>query len=398
MERLQDGPTRISAQSDWRSMNPQPQYENRGPQTNAQQFNGQGHSNNFSNQPGSGGQQSNGQYPGQDRTYPGSVNVTRPNPNTQFGWAEQTANQGYQNSGNQRLQNDSKTPPQQYVTEWVQQPGLGARDQKSIFSNQPQGQGHYLSNQPQGQGQYLSNQSQGQGQYLSEPYPQVIGATNSRQTPTPSSFDQRGANPDPRGAQFGQQTPTPYSQGTPFDHRDNQPNQRPSSPDYRPATPNTQNPQPWQTTDYRGTYPDQRSSSPDPRDPRTTNTNTNGAQRNLSPAYDRYQSVPQPTYLVRNEFFCDKYDLLSVDKLPLKIGGEVHRSRNLLTGKDVCVWLLPVQDIPDNISAGQNQAVQNHLAFSEGLLSVHESFHDGQKYVLVTEPVQQTFRDYVLGR
>lgn len=98
---------------------------------------------------------------------------------------------------------------------------------------------------------------------------------------------------------------------------------------------------------------------------------------------------------MRNEFFCDKYDLVTAEKLNLRVAGEVHRSRNLLTGKEVCVWMLPVEDIPQTPTSGKNQVLQNNLASSEGLLSVFESFHDGHKYIIVTETFQQTLRDYI---
>ena len=355
-------------------MNAQPQSDYGRYQGNQGQFAGQGYSGQPINQ-GVGGQQSNNPYFGQQRA-PG---YDQPPANQgNLGLPTQQGAQGYRNPQDKQWQGDSRNPQQQqqYVTEWVQQPAPGSRDQNGVLTNQPQRQ----------------------GQLVSEPYPQNRGGGPVRSDPANTNFDLRGAAFDPRGnnfdqrgSNFDQRGASPDQRGTNFDPRGNNFDQR-SNSSFDPRGMN-QDKRGLPSFDQSGTNFDQRPNNFDQRQ-------NNYGQWNNSPAFDRQPQLQtqQPTYFVRNEFFCDKYDLLSQDKLLLKVAGEVHRSRNLLTGKDVCVWLLPVQDIPDNMSAGQNQAVQNHLAFSEGLLSMHESFHDGHKYILVTEPVQQTLRDFVLGR
>src|SRR3990167_3308291 len=160
---------------------------------------------------------------------------------------------------------------------------------------------------------------------------------------------------------------------------------------------NSQNQPPTQNLGGRFPASGQFSSEPYPAVQPSPNTNTSGGYGRLGPT-NNYQSPMQqsaPAHFVRNEFFCDKYDLVTAEKLNLRVAGEVHRSRNLLTGKEVCVWMLPVEDIPQTPTSGKNQVLQNNLASSEGLLSVFESFHDGHKYIIVTETFQQTLRDYI---
>ena len=85
-----------------------------------------------------------------------------------------------------------------------------------------------------------------------------------------------------------------------------------------------------------------------------------------------------PTYSIRNEFFCDKYDIVSERKLQLNVIGEVHSSRNLLSGKEVFIHMIPIKEEPLTSSNVQSdKEIQHHLNSSDGLLSIYESFHDG---------------------
>lgn len=65
--------------------------------------------------------------------------------------------------------------------------------------------------------------------------------------------------------------------------------------------------------------------------------------------------------------------------------GEVHKTRNLFSGKYVFVHMIPLGGnvvLDSQLRGNENQA---HLNSSEGLLSIYESFHDGERYILVSE-------------
>ena len=117
---------------------------------------------------------------------------------------------------------------------------------------------------------------------------------------------------------------------------------------------------------------------------------------NASGNYPPIGSQPAPLYSVRNEFFSDKFDIVSEQPLNIKLPGEIHKSRNLMSGKEVFVHLIPLQESADPHENQSGNVHQKHLNLCEGILSVFESFHDGAKYILVSEPFSQTL-DNLIG-
>lgn len=126
--------------------------------------------------------------------------------------------------------------------------------------------------------------------------------------------------------------------------------------------------------------------------------------QNLGPKQFGYQSQSPvskpviPPYSIRNEFFCDKYDILSEKTFTSNFPWEIHASKNLLNGKDVFVHLIKIPQRGEqrqNEGSREGNENQHHLNSAEGLLSIYESFNDGEKFMIVSETFQNSLSSIV---